>query len=469
MRSKIGALLGPLAFVVIWFMEMPLPPEAHRLAAVAALVIIYWITEPVPIPVTALLGSALCILVGVAPAQIVLAPYADPIIFLFLGAFLVGEAMVSAGLDARVAHSVLAIPALSSTPLRLTVTLSFLTMALSMWMSNTAAAAIMMPLALSMIRTRQTGGHSSVGGDTVVLSVAYAASIGGIATPIGTPPNLIAIGFLERNSGFHLGFLPWMKLGLPLALFLMLALFLLSAVTLRRARGGAHGAPGRLPAWTRAEKSVAAVFACMVLTWLLPSILGFLAPAHIAEVANKRLPESAVALFGALALFMLPEQTRPYRPVLKWEQTARIDWGTILLFGGGLSLGGLVLSTGLGKWAGELVLRATGVQSHFGLIALAAGTAVVLTEFMSNTAATNVVIPVVYAMATGMNLDPTTAVLAAAFGASMGFMFPIGTPPNAIAYGTGLVTIPQMIRRGVLFDAMAFVVIATWVTLVRAR
>lgn len=468
MRSKIGALLGPLAFVAIWFIEMPLQPEAHRLAAIAALVVVFWITEPVPIPVTALLGSALCILVGVAPAQIVLAPYADPIIFLFLGAFLVGEAMVSVGLDARVARSVLAIPALSSTPLRLTVTLSFLTMALSMWMSNTAAAAIMMPLALSMMRTRQTGGHP-IGGDTVVLSVAYAASIGGIATPIGTPPNLIAIGFLERNSGFHLGFLPWMELGLPLALLLMIALFLLSAMTLRRARSGAHAAPAHLPPWTAAEVTVATVFACMILAWLLPSILGFLAPAHVAEVATKRLPESAVALFGALALFILPDQSRPYRPVLKWEQTARIDWGTILLFGGGLSLGGLVLTTGLGKWAGEVVLRATGVQSDIGLIALAAGTAVVLTEFMSNTAATNVVIPVVYAMATGMNLDPTPAVIAAAFGASMGFMFPIGTPPNAIAYGTGLVTIPQMVRRGILFDALAFVVIATWVALVRVR
>lgn len=463
MKSRVGALLGPTVFVTIWLLHLPVPAEAHRLAAIAALVIILWITEPIPIPVTALLGSALCILLGVAPVQAVLAPYADPIIFLFLGAFLVGEAMMSAGLDTRVARSVLAVPAMSSSLWRATATVGMLTMLLSMWMSNTAAAAILMPLAISMMRKRQ-GTGKRVGGDAVVLSVAYAASIGGIATPVGTPPNLIAIGFLERSNGVHVDFFTWMRVGVPLAVVLMIAMLAISALTLRGAqRPERAGGPVAGQPWSRAEATVAIVFGCMVIAWLLPSLLVLTGPASVAAVVSSRVPESLVALLGAIALFILPAANRPYQPVLKWQQTSNIDWGTILLFGGGLSLGGLVLHTGLGKWVGDMALQATGVHTPLGLIALSTATAIALTEFMSNTAATNVVVPVVYAMATSLSVNPIGPVVAAAFGASMAFMLPVSTPPNAIAYGTGEVTVAQMVRRGLVLDMVSFASIVTWV------
>lgn len=463
-RAKAGFLLAPSVFVAVWIAPLPLATEAHRLAAIAACVVVLWITEAIPIPVTALLGSVLCILLGVASAPVVLAPYADPIIFLFLGAFVLGEAIVSSGLDRRVAAGLLGVRALSSTGTRLVGTLAMITALISMWMSNTAAAAIMTPLALSMLRRRGDSSPQASGGDTVVFTVACAASLGGIATPVGTPPNLIAIGFLQREHGVHVDFLSWMSFGLPLAIVLTLGLIVLSRFTLRHVQPPCPPSEGESPRrWSGSQKAVGFVFALMVAGWLLPSLFALLAPGDAAKLLTERMPESLVALSGAILLFILPARTRPYAPVLSWRQTAGIDWGTILLFGGGLSLGGLVISTGLGARVGAALLGATGVETRAGLIVLAVGSGIVLTELMSNTAAANVIVPVIYAMALQMSVDPFAPVIAATLGANMGYMLPISTPPNAIAYGTGLISVPQMARRGVLLDAIAFICISCWV------
>jgi sodium-dependent dicarboxylate transporter 2/3/5 len=462
-RRLAGALLGPLVFAALLFLDLGLDPAPHRLAAIGALVVLLWITEALPVPVSALLGSVLCILLGVAPARTVLAPYADPVIFLFLGAFVLGEALTATGLDERFARGVVAAPALSATPARLVVTVGLVTAALSMWMSNTAAAAIMTPLALSVARGR-AGGAPRGGARTVVLVVAYAASLGGIATPVGTPPNLIAIGLLERQTGTHIGFLPWMRMGLPLAILLTGAMLAVAALALRARRFDVAppAGPARRTPLTGAERATLAVFGCMVAAWLLPSLIATVAAGPFAKLLTERLPESVVALGGAVALFALPARIRPWAPVLEWQRISRIDWGTILLFGGGLSLGGLVVETGLGARLGDALLTATGVTSLPGLVALSAGCAVVLTEFMSNTAATNAVAPVVYSMAVELGVDPAWPVVAVALGASMAFALPVSTPPNAIAYATGEVTVPQMALRGIALDVAAFAAIVGW-------
>lgn len=461
MKRGIGAVAGLLVFGCVLALPLGVDEGAHRLAAVLALVVIFWVTEAIPIPVTALLGSALCVLLGVAPAQVVFAPYADPIIFLFLGAFLVGEAIGGTGLDGRLASFAVSLPAVRSSPRRLAAVLGVATALISMWMSNTAAAAVVMPLALSAIRT---GGHQDKRfRGWVVLAVAYGASLGGIATPVGTPPNLIAVGFLREHAGIQVSFTSWMAVGLPLSLLLTLG-FVGLAMLLVRKTGAAGVAPARREPWTRAQITTTIVFGVMIAGWLLPSLLLAVAPESAARAATERLPESVVALAAAIALFVLPASVRPYEPVLRWSQVAKVDWGTILLFGGGLSLGGLMLKTGLGSALGEVLMGATGVSSTTGLIALAAGTAVVLTEFMSNTAAANIVVPVIFALAVRLGLNPTGPVIAAALGASMAFMLPISTPPNAIAYGTGEVSIRQMIVRGVLLDLVAFGAIVLWVS-----
>lgn len=460
MKRILGAVLGLTAFGAILATDMPVGDAAHHLAAVAALVVVFWITEPVPIPVTALLGSVLCIGLGVAPAKEVLAPYGSPIIFLFIGAFLVGQAMVSTGLDRRVAHSFLSVPALSATPFRLVASVGVMAWVLSMWMSNTAATIVLMPLALSTLRGRLSG--KVIGGSTTVLTVAYAATIGGIATPIGTPPNLIAVGFLEQETGVTAGFGEWMQYALPLSVALLLVLLVLAWIGMRGAtlEGGSRVAPPE--PWTRAEITVAAVFGAMVVLWLLPTLIGMVFPGDAGKFLKGRMPDAAVALIGAIALFILPRRTKPYQPVLEWSKVGRIDWGTIFLFGGGLSLGHLVLKTGLGDWLGDMALGATGVETMLGLVVVTVLASTVLSEFMSNTAAANMIIPVVIAMALKMGQDPLPAVMAAAFGASMAYVLPVSTPPNAIAYGTGEVTIPQMARRGLAMDVISYLAIVSW-------
>lgn len=460
MRALIGLLAGPVCFALILRADLPIGTEAHRLAAVASLVIVFWVTEVLPIAVTALLGSILCIVLGVAPAREVFAPYGDPVIFLFVGAFLVGEAMVESGLDRRVARAFLGTGGPAGSPGRLLAAMSAGTAVASMWMSNTAIAAVMMPLAVSMIGA----GARRRDGSRAVLTVAYSASIGGIATPIGTPPNLLAIGYLERASGTHIGFGEWMAMAVPLMVFLMAVLLLLNL------RGFARSSRVEPPTlagpgpWTPAQRLVTAVFSCMVAAWLAPTFARLLAGDEVARLVEERVPESVVALGGAVALFALPASWRPFRPVLTPDCIRRIDWGTILLFGGGLSLGSLVGKTGLGEAVGRAALDATGVESMPGLVALSAVTALLLTEFMSNTAAIAVVAPVVHAMALEVGLPSGPPVIAAALSASMAFVLPVSTAPNAIAYGTGLVTVPEMVRRGLLLDGVALVAIVAWVS-----
>ncbi len=465
MRRLVGLLAGPACFALVLLSDLPIGTQAHRLAAVASLVIVFWVTEVLPIAVTALLGSILCVGLGVAPARDVFAPYADPVIFLFLGAFLVGEALVDSGLDRRVTRALFAIPGVATSPGGRLVALGLGTALVSMWMSNTAAAAVVMPLAVSMM-TRDGKPRE---GSRVVLTVAYAASIGGIGTPIGTPPNLLAIGFLERATGEHIGFGEWMAMAVPMMVILMVVLVGMNLVGLAGSRRGVAPRPEGIGAshWTLGERVVAAVFGAMVLAWLAPS-LAAIAGDDVARLVGDRLPEGVVALGGAVALFALPTTVRPWRPVLTPDRLRRIDWGTILLFGGGLSLGSLVGRTRLGELVGRTALDATGVTSLAGLVALSAVTALVLTEFMSNTAAIAVVAPVVHAMAGEVGLPSGPPVIAAALAASMAFVLPVSTPPNAIAYGTGLVTVPQMVRRGLLLDLIALAVIVGWVSKVGA-
>lgn len=461
MRRFLGLISGLLAFVMALVLDFGLEGKAKELAAICCLVVVFLVTEVLPLPATVLLASVLCTIFEIAPAREIFAPYADPVIFVFVGAFLLAEAMNATGLDRRAAQLLLAPKRLrTSAPLAMAA-LATGTALVSMWMSNTAAAAVMMPIAVSMFGQKKKQGLSAV------LCVAYAASIGGIATPIGTPPNLVAIAYLERNVGVHLGFAKWMGFGLPLAAVLLGCLFLLNLTHI----GGECGGDGRQQeplSGTFGQKVVLVVFGLVVLGWLLPFLVRLLVGQNAADLVERRLPESAVALAGALMLFLLPASWSPYKPVLGGGSIRQIDWGTILLFGGGLSLGSLVSKTGLGEYVGRSIVEATGLSTSFGLVVTSAVAAVVLTEFVSNTAAIAMVAPVVHGMAVDLGLSPTPAIVAAALASSMAFMFPVSTPPNAIAYGTGLVKIPQMLMRGIALDILALGAITFWVCFVAA-
>jgi sodium-dependent dicarboxylate transporter 2/3/5 len=462
-RRRLGLLLAPVVFMGLLVMPTGLGASPHRLAAVLGLVMVLWVTEALPLPVTALLGPALATVLGVAPARQAFAPFAEPVIFLFLGSFLLAEALQVHGLDRRLALGILALPGASSSAARVRLFAGLATALLSMWISNTAAAAMMLPVALGLVRALGAAGAAEAP-RALLLVVGIAASLGGIATPVGTPPNLIALGFLERIAGRPIDFLTFMAVGVPLSLALMTMAVLVVGRRIPRAaaRGDigdyVRGERRALPRWNGGERACAAAFGTAVALWLLPGVIAVLGlpPTTALGRLAERLDESVVSLLAAALLFVWPVGGRR---ALSWADAARIDWGTLLLFGGGLSLGKLMFDTDLAGVLGRGLVQATGVETLWGLTALALAVAILLTEFTSNTASVNMLAPLVLALARDLSLSPVPPLLAVCFGASMGFMLPIGTPPNAIVYGTGLVPLAFMIRTGILVDVLAFFVI----------
>jgi sodium-dependent dicarboxylate transporter 2/3/5 len=476
-RKISGAVLAPVAFAATWWLtEGALPPHGQRLAAVLLAVVVLWVTEPIPLAVTAALGAAACLALGVAGPESVLPPFLDPIIFLFIGSFVLARAMMVHGLDRRIAMAFLTMRWVSGHPVRVFGGLGAVTALVSMWVSNTTTTAMMLPIGLGILQTlgRVQGGKPLGRGwpyaSGMMLMIAYAASIGGIGTPVGSPPNLIAIGQIRALAKVEISFFGWMMLAVPMLLVMGIALFLLlrllhsadavetgTADDLRKYLARERAALGP---WSPGQRSTLAVFALAVVLWMLPGVFSLvLAKDHaVMQVFHSKLWEPGVALVAA-GILLLPVSLRPVRSTLTLREAVRIDWGTIVLFGGGLSLGGLMLKTGLAGALGQRIIDSTGAGSLWTLTAAAIGLGIVISEATSNTAAATMIIPVVIALAEAAGVDPVPPALGACFGASYGFMLPVSTPPNAIVYGSGLVPITSMIRAGLLFDVAGFFII----------
>ena len=473
-KRALGLALGPLVFaaVLVWPFA-GLSPQAHRLAAIFAWVVVYWVTEALPIAATALLASVLCIMLGVAPATAVLAPYSDPIIFLFIGSFILAAAMQETGLDRRFAFAILRYPWATRTPGVLMLTVGLVTWAISMWVSNTATTAIMLPVGLGILRSLGAIGDSAKGRFPTgfMLMLTWSSSVA-VGLPIASPPNLIAISMIRDLAGRRLTFFDWVAVTMPLAL-LMLALCWL-ILWVRYGSGASAGGDvqayvsaerERLGSWSRAEVNVAVVFAIAAILWMLPGAIAMLTSpeAPIPRFFETRLPEAVVALIAAVLLFVLPTNLRRGEFTLTWRKAVRIDWGTILLFGGGLSLGKLMFETKLAAAVGAAVVKVSGAESVWALTAVAIVLGVLISEASSNTASASMIIPTVIAVAGTLGVSPIPPVLGAALGASFGFMLPVSTPPNAIVYGSGLVPLNEMITSGIWLDVMGGILI--WVGL----
>ena len=480
-RRTAGLFLGPIAFALAWMMPMPaLSVEAHRLTAIVLLVVVWWISEAIPLATTAVLGPALAVVTGVATAQQAFAPFGSPTVFLFIGSFMLGAAVTHHGLDRRLAEDLLAAPAIGKSAGRVRLGVGVLTMAISGWMSNTATTAMMLPVALGLVRRRSPGaagagagasaaaagaesGHAREFRIGLLLSIAYAASIGGLLTPVGSPPNLITIGLLETATGERIDFVSWMLFAVPLSALAAIAMFAL--VQWRFPSPAQDDAATRrtsatLEPWTRGQRNCALAFGLAAVLWLLPGVIAMVAPNWPSQkLLTSRLDEAVVAVLAASLLFVLPTDWKARSFTLEWREASRIDWGTLLLFGGGLSLGGLMFETGLAKVIGTGLADALGAESRIAVMALAAVLGLLISELTSNTAATNMVVPVVISLAQARSLDPTLPAIAACFGASLGFMLPISTPPNAIVYGTGMIPIRRMFSTGVLLDLVGLAVV----------
>lgn len=469
-RRLLRLAAGPLAFAAI--LAWPgagLGREAHLLAGVFAWTVVYWVTEALPIPVTALLSSVLAIALGVAPARTVLAAYADPVIFLFLGSFVLAEAMRATGLHRRLAFGVLRVRWATRTPSRVLATVGAITCAISLWVSNTATTALMLPVGTGVLGAMGRLGDAGRSRFPVgfMLMLTWASSVA-VGVPVGSPPNLIALGMIRDLTDRRLTFFDWMAVTMPLTV-LMLALSWL----ILRLRYGATGEAtadlqpyvaaerAKLGPWSAGERNVAIVFGLAAVLWVLPGALAVLTSpdAPLPRFLEAHLPESAVALLAAVLLFVLPTDLVRGEFTLTWGQAVRIDWGTILLFGGGLSLGRLLFDTGLAEVLGRAVVALAGAESVWTLTAVAIVIGVLLSEASSNTASASAVVPMVIAIAASAGLSPIPPVLGAALGASFGFMLPVSTPPNAIVYGSGLVPLREMVVSGVWLDVIGALVI----------
>ena len=475
-RRTAGLFLGPLVLIALILAPLPIPAPAHRLAGILAMMVVLWITEALPLAVTALIGPTLAIVLRVVPARAAFAPFADPIIFLFIGSFMLAEAMFVHGLDRRIAFGALSWRLVGSSPTRILIVYGGVTAVISMWISNTATTAMMFPIGLSIVAHLTKGRESAAGSrefaTAMMLIAAFGASIGGIGTPIGTPPNLIGIGMLNRIAGVKISFFQWMMLGVPIVVLLFA--FLVAYFYFRSLRGVTLDTSQtshveeelrRLGPMTVGQRNVLLAFAITVTLWLLPGVLAIvgLGESAFAKAYAAAVPESVAAIVGAILLFILPVAWRARRFTLSWEEAVRIDWGIILLFGGGLSMGELAFSTGLAEAMGRGITSWLPSQSELTLTVLFTAVAIVMSEAASNTAAANMIVPIAIAVAQAAAVDPLQPALAATLGASMGFMMPISTPPNAIVYSSGHVPITAMMRHGLALDVAGFLVIVVLV------
>jgi len=461
-RKTIGLLLGIVLFALVILLPPPdgLELAPWRVAAVALLMATWWLTEAVPISVTALLPLLLFPTFGVAPIGDVAAPYADPLVFLFLGGFLIALAIERWNLHRRIALTIL-----SGVGAREDLQIGgfmLATAAISMWVSNTATAVMMLPVALSIV-PKGPDGAVEPGKErfatALMLGVAYGASVGGIATLIGTPPNALLAAFMNQNYDIEIGQLQWMLLGVPVSAVMLVITWLLLTrllypvrrVELPGARAVIRRQLAEMGSISRPEKRVAVVFGLTALAWVTRPLLQRIFP-------ELELTDTTIALAGAVLLFLIPNGIERGRFLLTWQQAERLPWGVLLLFGGGLSLAAAVSGSGLAGWIGMQLEGLQGV-SPIVLVLTIAVLIVFLTELTSNLATTATFLPVVAALAATLDAPPLLLTIPTALAASFAFMLPVATPPNAIVFGSGYVTVPQMAKAGVWLNLVGIVVI----------
>lgn len=470
-----------LAFAVVFaavLYSFPLPglsEEGRRLTVVLAIVITLWLAEVIPLAITALLGPALAVLLGVAPVERAFAAFGNPIIMLFVGSFLLARATFKHRLNERIAYRVLSLAILRNDPTRAFLFLGLTTAGLSAWMSNTATCAMMLPIAQSVLGAMSSGRQRAAPktyAAALMLIVAYSASLGGLFTPIGTPPNLIGLGLIEQATGTRVSFAAWVVRVFPIALLTLLVMMGYLALAFRNELRlliyhrvemvERYEALGR---WKPVEKRVVAALLVTMSLWLSPPLLALVNP-EIGTWMINHLPEAVVPLLIAAALFLVRTDDRAGPPILSLGDLAAIDWPVIVLFGGGMCIGGLMIETGLARVIGAALAGYLPAGNNLLLVLAFTLLAIVVSETTSNTASANMAIPVVMAVATRVGGDPVALGLAATAACTFGFMLPVSTPTNAMAYATGQVSQRQMMRYGVALDLVGAVLLTLWFGLV---
>ena len=481
--GRVGMITGPLVLLIMLLVPVPegLNEPAWHTAAVTVLMAIWWITEAVPISVTALLPIVLFPLLGVQGIAASTTPYANPLIFLFLGGFILAIAMEKWELHKRIALVI--VSKVGVAPKAIIFGFIIAAAFLSMWVSNTATAIMMLPIAVSILALMDRGMKehgddlTSSGQKTnfeiaLILSIAYACNIGGMGTLIGTPPNALLAAFMLENYGVEIGFFQWMKVGVPLLLVsLPLLYFMLTRVIypikIQEIPGGKSLIANELKQlgpMTQQEIKVGILFVSAALLWIFRPVLTGILPG---------LSDAGIAVGISIALFLVPAGRRDeidqtlseelqggsFEGLLEWKDANRLPWGILLLFGGGLSMASAISSTGLASWIGNGI---GGLQNWpiLLLLVIVVALMVFLTEMTSNTASTATFLPILASIAIGLGENPLLFAVPTVLAASCAFMLPVATPPNAIVYGSGRITIPEMSRAGLLLNLLFIALIS---------
>jgi solute carrier family 13 (sodium-dependent dicarboxylate transporter), member 2/3/5 len=465
--KKIGFVAGPLLFVISLLFIDPtfISPGANKVLGLAIWIIIWWITEAVPISITAFLPLILFPFMGVMKMSEAAAPYANPIVFLFMGGFLIALALEKHRLHERIALNLVKVTGTSGNGIILGFMLA--TAFISMWISNTATAMMMLPIAISVINLLKSDPSSSnedlpkgeknfaIG---LMLMVGYASSIGGIATIIGTPPNVVFAGLLDQFYHRKLDFGKWMLVGLPLMTLILIATYIIITKILfpngiKKVRGSdqlINGKLHQLGKLRREEKFVMAIFVVTCLLWVFQQPINLL-------LTKDMLNDTNVAMTGGLLMFIVPTDWRKMQFILQWQDTERMAWGILFLFGGGLCLAQGLSNAGIIQIVGAKIAEQSSSTQWliFGLITAS----VFITELMSNVALVQIFIPVVFGIANSLDVDPLLLGMPVTIGASMAFMFPVATPPNAIVFSSGHMKVKHMMKAGILLNIVSIVLV----------
>lgn len=448
-----------IAILLLWFNPMGLDTNANKVCAIGCFMIVCWVTDAMPMPAVALFPLILFPLFGIAKMDDVAASYANPVIFLFLGGFMIGLAIEKWNLHKRIALNIVRLTGTAGN--RIVLGFIMATGFLSMWLSNTATTMMMYPIAMSVIQVVEKNGQQKETRNLsicLLLAIAYASNFGGIATIIGTPPNVAYVSFLEKNNGYTFEFIDWMKLCMPISLLLLVSLYIVMVKFLIPVKSVADNLVketiateikqiGKL---TKAEQRVLFVFVLSAVLWITRDIVNSVQQA-------VKLDDTMIAVLGGILLFIIPSGHEGKKPLLVWEDTKRMAWGILLLFGGGIALADQLGKAGLIQALGAAM--AGFVTPGFFLVLIVTLVSIFVSEVMSNVAQVIVFAPVVAGIADALHFNPLQIGMAMTLGASCAGMLPMGTPPNAIVFASGKLKLKRMVVTGFVMNIVSAILI----------
>ena len=464
--KKIGLLLGPLAFVLVLFFFQPedLNADARSILASTIWIAIWWITEAIPIAVTALLPIILFPLTGGLDLTLTTASFGHKYVFLYVGGFIIAIAIQKWNLHKRIALNIIRV--IGTDVVKIILGFMIATAFMSMWISNTATAVMMLPIAMAIVAQLKDNPNTiedenEIFGKALMLGIAYSASIGGLSTLIGTPPNLVLAGVVEETFGYEITFSEWFKFGFPISIILLFICWkYITGIAFKFKQkdfpGGRQEIKNQLKKLGKIsyeEKLVAIVFSLTAFAWVTRD--------YLLKILIPVIDDTIIAMASAIIIFLLPTKDRKRR-LLNWEEAVKLPWGILLLFGGGMALAAGFKESGLALWIGNQMTLLDGI-SLFLLVFILITSVNFLTEITSNLATTAMLLPILYPMAINIDVHPFILMVSTTLAASCAFMLPVATPPNAVVFGSGYLRIPDMVKIGLWMNIISIIILTFFV------